>query len=798
MMKDVYEAYADGSPDIRTWRDGSPAAEERQRETLSHTKQWIDVIDDLFVEAKERKAALIALNLWIKQDLVWRCEPFEATSDGWRAYGSVAGAAQHHGCARHVGEFKRSLSDGAEAAERERRMARIADANGGDGAPTGRSPAPVWAVPPALRLRLSERSNGRFLPPCRHGLPDGEEWWAVGSDGILRRFRTVIKRAPDGAESEEVKITVIAPHPIWITERGHDVENGQEVVTLAWREESGPGPADSGWRTKTVSRAVIADPKKLIELAQDGAPVTAGDVARGMVDWLADLVADRTSRGVIGEAAAVAPRLGWMGSDPGAPLGWIGPVAVDGSPGWCGVDEDARPVRLMAPDGLEALASSLRPAGKATALADVLATATPTLWCAVGAALASPLLRPLGVKGWILDVAGATSGGKTSALTVAAAVWGNPDALIRTWRDTDVFLFRTAAFLANIPVFVDDTKTENDPTRIARVVYSLTSGTERGRGSADGGVRALHTWRSVGILTGEQPLTSFSSDAGTRARVLPLWGQVFRSADEAEAAVTAASRSWGHLGAGFVRHLCSPGQIERARGLCDEWGEWLRSQVGDDGVALRLRLPAATILTALALATEAGLVTITDAQWSAVRTALLKSIRAGAADADQPLAALLAAEGARVSHPDRWPLAAGAAVANETPSAGWDGIFDPEAGIAYWIPTKLDAALAKAGFRPTEILARWQDRGWRALDDKGNNPRRVLSGSRTRFVAVKLTAALPEYALEVAEKRSAAAGAAARRAGKGRADSERDAERPGALAWDNDPSLPVLDGTDDN
>ena len=734
-----------GERDITTWRDGSPDATARQRAVLSQAGEMITTaLGDAFVKA-ERVGAVARLVAWVGSDAVWRAEPFGAGGAGLDDWMALCGLAGAHGFGKHVGQLRRVVGDAEEAAERLRKAARIAEANGGregGGQDTGRRPVPAWALPPALREAAGRLSDGRVLPPMRHGLADGIEWWGVGQDGVLRAFKEVVKKM-DGEEYTEVKPRVVASHPIWIVERGTDVEHGHDVVTLAWRAESGPGHPNGPWRQKTVGRAVIADPRKLVELAADGAPVTAGDVARGLVDWLADLVADRTCRSVIGESAAVTPRLGWVGHDPSAPAGWVGPA------GWTEAAPSAPAVRLMAPDGLEAVAAAMRPAGKVDALAEVLARGTATLWCAVGAALASPLLRPLGLQGWILDVAGSTSGGKTSALQVAAAVWGDPERLIRTWRDTDVFLFSTAAFLGNVPVFIDDTKTEGDPKRIARVVYSLTSGTERGRGSADGGVRTLRTWRSVGILTGEQPLTSFSSDAGTRARVLPLWGQVFRSADEAEAAVSAARRSWGHLGAGFVAALCAPGQIERVRGLCDEWGEWLRGELGGagaDGVALRLRLPAASVLAALAFAAESGLITITGAQWDEVRGALLKSIRAGAADADQPLAALLAAESERMAHPDRWIGHEAAAGATDTPTAGWAGIFDHERGVVYWLPGALEGALLRAGHRPAEVLARWADRGWRLTEKDGKDPRKTLCGNRGRFVAVKVGVALPEHA----------------------------------------------------
>jgi hypothetical protein len=787
-----YDDEGQEGQDIATWRDGTPAAMARAAAVWAPAAGWAAALATPALDKAERIGALVRLREWIEGDPLWRAEPCGPGLPGAGLREVLADLAGVHGFGGKIAGMIGAIRDAEEAAGKQRtaaRRARVAsggqDEGAGGSVGFGRGPVPVWALPPALRPAVAVKCGGRLIAPHRHGLADGAEWWAVGSDGALRAFREVESKSDDGPQ---IKIRVAAPGAVWIVDRGLDVEHGHEVVTLAWRAEAGPGPADGAgvWRTKTVGRTVIADPRKLVELAQDGAPVTAGDVARSLVDWLADLLTDRTYRTLIGTAAAVAPRLGWIGPDP-EPDGWIGPNGKDGAPGWIGCAPGAAPVRLAAPDGLDAMAAALRPAGRADALADVMASATPTLWCAVGAALASPLLRPLGLQGWILDIAGATSGGKTSALTVAASVWGSPESLIRTWRDTDVFVFACASFLGCLPVYLDDTKTETDPKRIARVVYSLTSGTERGRGSADGGVRALRTWRSVGILTGEQPLTSFSSDAGTRARVLPLWGQVFRTADEAERATLAARRSWGHTGAAFVRALCQPGALEHVRGLHDVWAEWLRAELGTgaEGVALRLRLPAAAVLAAVAAAVEWGVLTITAAAWDGMRAALLSSLRAGAADADQPLAALLAAESERMAHPDRWALKGAPVSSADVPAAGWAGVYDPDAGTVYWLPGALDNVLARAGFRPAEVLARWSDRGWRVVDAAGANPRVVVAGSRGRAVGVRLGAALPDHAVPGAPKAIAPFEGRPGRTGQA---------APQAPAMGADPSLPDFDG----
>ncbi len=627
-------------------------------------------------------------------------------------------------------------------------------------APSQRLPLPVSHLPPALA------SGPALCGPFRHGLPSGRSWWEVGADdGALRLVTLDDDKGPAAR--------VIAAAVPWVIGQSRDLETGAELVTLTWR-----APGGGAWHEATVGRATVADPRALATLADRGLPVTAGPMARGLVDWLHDCIIDGAHLARRGGASLAAAHVGWVGPD-NAPAGWVAvpgwrdvsevyddddgegggvyrqgdtlPAHVAGS-GWIASARGAAPVKLAAPGGLEVLARAMAPRGCPDAFMRSLRQASPALLVAVGASLASALLRPLGLSGFLLDLSGATSGGKTSALRVAAAVWGDPDQLVRTWRDSDAYLYRAAAFLGSVPIFLDDTKTENDPRRVASTIYSLTSGVERGRGTADGGVQATRTWRSVGLLTGEQRLTSFSSDAGTRARVLSVWGQVFRCAGDAEDAVEAARAHHGHLGPAYVAQWfradatdddgeCGNAGILRAvfRTNAREFGADIDDGNVNAAIAARLRLPAAAVMTALVTAQGAGLLP-PDLDLEPARELLRRAVLEGAADADQPLAALLAVESERAQHPDRWAPSAAAAdlTAGQTPSAGWAGVYSEGKRAACWLPNVLDAALTRAGFRPAETLARWADRGWLVRDAQGKNPRIGLSGSRPRLVVVKL------------------------------------------------------------
>lgn len=728
------------------WRDGTPdtaarmAAKALEIEALLNGP--IDSIraDGIFEATKADKDALklacVQARAMLDGDPLWTCEAWDMLGHIRQALTEIA---EVHGMRRPCAGLVRAFCDAEDAAKAARK--REVSVGGSVGGGATRAPFPAWTMPPKLREAATKR---KLCPPFRHGLPTGDQWWGIGDGGSIVAIRRVDDPSEDDGETI-VKMHVVANRPVWLVSRGVDIETGNELSTLAWREESGPGAFP--WREYTVPRGVTKDPKKLVELAnQSGCPVTAGECARAMVDWLMDLENDRAYAGIIGERSPLTTRVGWFG-DALNPTGFL---ALDNLWVQMREDDDSPGIRLHAPDGFAQLVDRCAPRGQARGLWEVMQKATPTLWIAVGASLASVLVSPLGIDPWILDVAGTTTGGKSSTLKVAAAIWGSPEEMVRTWRDTDAFVFGLAVFLNALPVMVDDTKTEENPDRIARMVYSLTSGTERGRGRADGGVQAPRAWKSVGILTGEQPVTSFTTDAGTRARVLPLWGAAFGTdADagpRAEAAVETARLHFGHIGPGFVRWLSQPGALDRVRQMQARHSQALLERLSasgkPDGICVRLRKPAASVLVALEAAGAAGLLPVTADTLRAVFDALTASVRGGASDADQPLAALRLAEGARASNPHRWVVKEAAAAA-QAPSQGWQGVVlasSEHMGATQiaWLPHELSRVLESGGYRPKELMEAWRDRGWLKVDHKGFNQAIRLGGARPRLVVLDL------------------------------------------------------------
>lgn len=140
------------------------------------------------------------------------------------------------------------------------------------------------------------------------------------------------------------------------------------------------------------------------------------------------------------------------------------------------------------------------------------------------AVAAAPLLRLLNVQSFIVDHNGETSEGKTSGYNAAISIFGNPD-LLRFNGDTT----KTAAEVlaetnTDLPLFLDETGTQQSDEVLKTIVYMLANEQGRMRGQKDGGLRETGTWKTVALTTGERPLTSSKSFSGQFVRVIEIRG----------------------------------------------------------------------------------------------------------------------------------------------------------------------------------------------------------------------------------------------------------------------------------
>jgi len=556
------------------------------------------------------------------------------------------------------------------------------------------------------------------LPPLK--IPDR---YALRPDGIF-----VKKETPDGIVLARVNRRPLVPSLVLA-----DIDTSERSLQLSWVDRR-------GWSDRIVPSCDIQDPRAFVRLCNFGVPVAAHNsrLLAEFVDEVAEYNAETIPR------AWATRRMGWMRD--GA-LGFALGHRIIGS--------DSVRVELD-PDGSETqIADALHAEGSEAAWLSAVKRATghPSAMLALYASVCAPLLvampsAPNPIVGWC----GETSSGKTTVLRLAASVWGNPDersvGLVQKWNQTPVYLERFAAFCTSLPCCLDDTNDVAEKSRdmIARMIYQFAGGKGRGRGKPDG-TRRTESWRAPLLSTGEAALTSYSQDAGARARTLVLFGPPFGAGSQealvADLTLTCLD-NYGHLGPRLVQHMIDtrkdwPGLALRYAAKCDA----LASTV-DSTATKRLAKIVALLDMAKELGESCGLPTPANGcdpiafAWDAAKSC--------GSDTDRPRAALVDVYGWAVSHASEFwgrHYTGADGTPARPPSKGWAGQWDKgeDWGRLVFKPECLHGTLRHLRYDPGAVLPLWEERGWLDCNEAGRSTYRVtVEDERVRWIGIKASA----------------------------------------------------------
>jgi hypothetical protein len=505
-------------------------------------------------------------------------------------------------------------------------------------------------------------------------LPEGyviPEPYLVAADGIhLAR--------DDGAGYARVAWAWLFPVAVYVD------PDGDHLVELAWRD-------GARWVSRLIRRAVTKSGRKLVAEAGDaGLPVIEAE-ARRAERWLA--AAEAANCQAIARHP-VARQLGWQADNKTFVTAQDVPWRVE--PRYA--DQSA------------ALAAH-RPCGTLASWNEAIAAASKRLVVQVGAyaGLASPLLEPLGLDSFTVDISGRSTRGKTITAMVALSCWADPSdrsEAMHTWQAASVIgIEKRLNLVSGLTVVIDETRLVKDHALVDAVVYMIPKNHGRPRG---GGWPNMIPWRTVVVSTGEQPATSFTTHQGASARVLSICSPPFGADSEASRAAAEAVKqgvetSHGTAGPAFVARLQTrladdggPGKL-RARHA--ELTEMLRG--GTDMTGRRAPLVACLALAA-ELAADWGIVSFQPpgiADWSAM-------FAADPQRDNRPEMALDMVREYLAAHADKmW----GSNDGSHPPASGWIG-HEASEGAAL-LPEKLREELRRHGYELDAVIPGWLEMG---------------------------------------------------------------------------------------
>lgn len=246
---------------------------------------------------------------------------------------------------------------------------------------------------------------------------------------------------------------------------------------------------------------------------------------------------------------------------------------------------------------------------------------------ALSSAFAGPLLQLVGVDSGGFHLRGDSSTGKTTALRVAASVWGGQDFMQR-WRTTENALESMAAQHCDVTLILDELA-QLDPAKAGECAYMLANESGKARSKQSGSARARLSWRLLFLSAGEIGLADHVAESGKRVHT----GQEVRMVDLpadaggglgmfevlhdcdgkggaafADAIKADATKHYGAAGIEFLEKLTkdSDAIAERSKRavatLADEWASGSSS-----GQVSRVARRFALVAVAGELATEFGI-----------------------------------------------------------------------------------------------------------------------------------------------------------------------------------------------
>jgi putative DNA primase/helicase len=312
-----------------------------------------------------------------------------------------------------------------------------------------------------------------------------------------------------------------------------------------------------------------------------------------------------------GEFASCTDRIGWHGRAFVLPHETIG--------------DDAERIVFQSESQME---NTFRVKHDAAAWRDrigALCVGNTRLVFAVACAFAGPLLRPAGMESGGFHIRGDSSSGKTTALRLAASVYGGTSYMQR-WRTTDNALEAIAAQHCDSLLILDELA-QVEGKVAGECAYMLANEQSKARATRNGAPRARLSWRLLFLSAGELGLADHMAEGMKRTRT----GQEVRMADipaDAGAGLGAFENLHDFAGgAAFSSHLTreaqachgAPGRafVEWACANAEGLGKRLRTATqalarewipqGASGQVERVGARFALVGVAGELATEAGL-----------------------------------------------------------------------------------------------------------------------------------------------------------------------------------------------
>lgn len=330
--------------------------------------------------------------------------------------------------------------------------------------------------------------------------------------------------------------TVVCTHPILPVERLINVDTNTEKVKLAFYK-------DKKWQTVIAEKNTLASKNKILQLANTGIEVNENN-AKELIIYISDLLTINTE--IIPCNKAIT-HLGWTENEF---IPYTQDYKFDGDRSFESIFKD-----IKEKGDYEIWRETVKK----------LRQKSETLHFIVASSFASVLIEILHINPFIVHLWGKSGTGKTVALIIAMSVWGNSKVgqLVKNLNSTNVGLERLSAFLNNIPFAGDELQAiKNKYIDFNELIYKLTQGEGKSRGTVDGGIAEQLKWNCAFLTTGEEPITSEYSKEGVKNRVIEI-EENNKIVENGKEVVNILVNNYGFAGKDFINNLPSIEELQK-------------------------------------------------------------------------------------------------------------------------------------------------------------------------------------------------------------------------------------------
>lgn len=219
------------------------------------------------------------------------------------------------------------------------------------------------------------------------------------------------------------------------------------------------------------------------------------------------------------------------------------------------------------------LAMRYRPRGSDTFWMDaaklVCGHGRPDLEVLVASAFAAPLMQFTGHKGTLLSAFSRQSGlGKSTAITVAQAVWGDPTSGVQGLNDTENAVMGVVSKIKSLPLYWDELKSDAQTKKFVNMTFQISSGKGKSRMNSRAELKEPGDWQTLIISASNESLLhhvvsqTSTTEAGLMRvfeyKVAPRHGQTGRVAtSDAQIRLSKLNNNFGHVGLRYAQFLGS-------------------------------------------------------------------------------------------------------------------------------------------------------------------------------------------------------------------------------------------------